>query len=54
VAVWYDARSSQVNICSARLPAGTTTTSTDYNVTTSNTAAVKAVPDDARAASPDA
>jgi hypothetical protein len=44
VAVWYDARSSQVNIYSARLPAGSTTWSTNYKVT-SNTSAVKAAPD---------
>jgi hypothetical protein len=45
VAVWYDARSSQVNIYSARLPSGSTTWSTNYNITTSNTSAVKAAPD---------
>jgi hypothetical protein len=44
VAVWYDARSSQVNIYSARLAAGSTTWSTNYKVT-SNTSAVKAAPD---------
>jgi hypothetical protein len=44
VAVWYDARSSQVNIYSARLPAGSTTWSANYKVT-SNTSAVKAAPD---------
>jgi hypothetical protein len=45
VAVWYDARSSQVNIYSARLAAGSTTWSANYNITTSNTSAVKAAPD---------
>jgi hypothetical protein len=45
VAVWYDARSSQVNIYSARLPAGSTTWSTNYNITTGSTTAVKAAPD---------
>jgi pimeloyl-ACP methyl ester carboxylesterase len=45
VAVWYDPRSSQVNIYSARLAAGSTTWSTNYNVTAASTAAVKAAPD---------
>jgi Putative serine esterase (DUF676) len=45
VAVWYDGRSSQTNIYSARLAAGSTTWSTNYNITTSNTSAVKATPD---------
>jgi hypothetical protein len=45
VAVWYDARSSQVNIYSARLAVGSTTWSTNYNITTGSTTAVKAAPD---------
>ena len=45
MAVWYDKRSSQTNIYSASLPAGSTTWSTNYNITTSNTSAVKAAPD---------
>ena len=45
VAVWYDARSSQINIYSARLAAGSTTWSTNYNITTGYTTAVKAAPD---------
>ena len=44
VAVWLDLRSSQKNIYSARLPAGSSTWSANYKVT-SNTAATKGRPD---------
>jgi hypothetical protein len=44
VAVWLDLRGGQKNIYSARLPAGSTTWSANYKVT-SNTAAAKAHPD---------
>jgi hypothetical protein len=44
VAVWLDLRGGQKNVYSARLPAGSTTWSANYRVT-SNTAAAKGRPD---------
>ena len=44
VTVWLDLRSSQKNVYSARLPAGSSTWSANYRVT-SNTAATKGHPD---------